>query len=110
MHLNAIYLIHHIDMEFQHERQVQKCSGRRSQQNRLSLEARFSDYEILYQKWSWEGVTAESLIFDSRDVVDLSDEELIDEVKTSPLLKEESQVTIKRNASGFDFVNFNFIS
>jgi len=53
----------------------------------FSLEAQFGDYEILYQKWSWEGVTAESLIFDSRDVAGLTDGELIAEVKTSPLLK-----------------------
>jgi len=76
----------------------------------FSLEAQFGNYEILYQKWSWEGVTAESLIFDSRDVADLTDEELIAEVKTSPLLKEESKVTLTRNDSGFVFVNFNFIS
>lgn len=75
----------------------------------FSLEAQFGDYEILYQKWSWEGVTAESLIFDSRDVAGLTDEELIAEVKTSPLLKEESQVTLKRGDSGFVFVNFNFV-
>ena len=76
----------------------------------FSLEAQFGNYEILYQKWSWEGVTAESLIFDSRDVADLTDEELISEVKTSPRLKEESKVTLTRNDSGFVFVNFNFIS
>ena len=75
----------------------------------FSLEAQFGDYEILYQKWSWEGVTAESLIFDSRDVAGLTDEELIAEVKTSPLLKEDSQITLKRGASGFVFVNFNFV-
>jgi hypothetical protein len=42
-------------------------------------------------------------------VADLTDEELIAEVKTSPLLKEESQVTLKRGDSGFVFVNFNFV-
>jgi len=74
----------------------------------FSHEVKFEPYEILYQKWSWEGVIAESFIFDSRDVADLSDEELIAEAKTSPAVQKDSQVTIKRNASGFDFVNFNF--
>jgi len=76
----------------------------------FSHEARLGSYEILYQKWRWEGVTAESFIFDSGDVADLSDEELIAEAKTSPAVQKDSQVTIKRNATGFDFVNFNFSS
>ena len=75
----------------------------------FSHEVKFGPCDILYQKWSWEGVIAESFVFDSRDVVELSDEELIAEAKTSPAVQKESQVTIKRNASGFDFVNFNFI-
>jgi hypothetical protein len=74
----------------------------------FSLEAKFGLYDVLYQKWFWEGITAESFIFDSQDVADLSDEGLIAEVKTSPAVQKDSQVTIKRNTSGFDFVNFNF--
>ena len=74
----------------------------------FSTEAKFGAYVILYQKWRWEGVTAESIIFESQDVAELSEEDIVNEVKTSPLLKENSKVTFKRAESGFVFVNFNF--
>jgi hypothetical protein len=76
----------------------------------FSLEVKLEPYDVLYQKWSWEGITAESFIFDSKDVSHLSDEEIIADVKTSPAVKEDSQVTLKRSESGFVFVNFNFAS
>jgi hypothetical protein len=71
-------------------------------------EAEFGTYEVLYEMWSWEGISAESIIFASDDISDLTDEELEQEVRKSPLVKKESAVTIKRLDSGFTFVNFNF--
>ena len=71
-------------------------------------EAQFGTYEVLYEMWSWEGISAESIIFASDDISDLTDEELEQEVRKSPLVKKESAVTIKRLDSGFTFVNFNF--
>jgi hypothetical protein len=70
--------------------------------------ANFGDYEVLYQKWVWDGITAESIIFDSKDVHKLSDDEVLEEVKSSPLLKLDTQITIKRTDDGYTFVNFNF--
>ena len=71
-------------------------------------EAKFGQYDILYQKWYWDGITAESIIFVSEDVAELTDDQLEEDVKTSPLVKTDSSVTISRSASGFTFVNFNF--
>ena len=71
-------------------------------------EAKFGEYTILYQKWFWDGITAESIIFANEDVAGLADDEIVEEVKTSPLLEIGSEVTIKRCESGFTFVNFNF--
>ena len=71
-------------------------------------EAKFGKYDILYERWSWEGISAESLIFVSDDVADLTDEELERELRKSPLVKKDSAVTIKRVDSGFTFANFNF--
>ena len=71
-------------------------------------EAKLGDYDILYQKWFWEGIAAESIIFANEDVIDLSDEEIEMKVRTSPLLKTGSSITMKRLESGFTFVNFNF--
>jgi len=55
--------------------------------------------------WSWEGISAESIIFASDDISDLTDEELEQEVRTSPLISKESAVTIKCLDSGYTFVN-----
>jgi len=44
----------------------------------FELNATLDDYDVLYQMWSWDGVTAESFIFLSSDIADLTD----DEVKT----------------------------
>ena len=71
-------------------------------------EAKFGKYEVLYEMWSWEGISAESIIFESDDISDLTDEELEQEVRKSPLVKNDSAVTIKRLDAGFTFVNFNF--
>lgn len=71
------------------------------------LEALLGSYPVLYQKWIWDGITAESIIFANLDIPDLTDEELEKEVKDSPICRENSQITIKKT-DGFTFVNFNF--
>lgn len=71
-------------------------------------EASLGEYEVLYQKWFWDGITAESIIFSNEDIAELTDKEVEEEVKTSPLLNSDSNVTFKRCDSGFTFVNFNF--
>lgn len=45
---------------------------------------------------------------DETDIAGLSDEEIEREVKSSPLLKPDSSITMKKSESGFTFVNFNF--
>ena len=70
--------------------------------------AKLGKYDILYEMWSWEGIKAESIIFGTDDVSDLTDEEVEKEVRQSPLVKKESAVTIKRLVAGYTFVNFNF--
>ena len=70
--------------------------------------AKLGKYDILYEMWSWEGIKAESNIFATDDVSDLTDEEVEKEVRQSPLVKKESSVTIKRLVAGYTFVNFNF--
>lgn len=74
----------------------------------MSLEAKLDDFDVCYQVWIFEGVRAESMIFHNDDVKDLSDEDLIAEVKESPLVKPEKGFTVSRNNPDFTFVNFNF--
>jgi len=67
----------------------------------------FGEFDIVYQKWSWDGITAESIIFLSDDVKEMDDEALEDDVRDGPLVREDSQVTISRGDE-YTFVNFNF--
>ena len=69
--------------------------------------SKFGDYDVLYQKWFWSGITSESLIFANNDIAELSHEQLEQDVRASPLFK-QGAVTIKKSDSGFTFVNFNF--
>jgi hypothetical protein len=72
------------------------------------LEATLGEYDVLYEKWSWEGILGESLIFAGDDLANLNDDEIENICRTSPLLKEETDITIKRSTSNYVFINFNF--
>lgn len=66
------------------------------------------DLDALHQRWTWEGVSGESLVFVSEEVKGLGDQELKELARGSGLVEEGSDFTIKRNEPGFTFVNFNF--
>ena len=66
-------------------------------------------FDIVYEKWRWEGIEAESIIFLSEDVKRLDDAALEAEVRKSPLVEKDSKVTMKRGEK-YTFVNFNFQS
>ena len=73
-------------------------------------ETRFGDFDVVYEKWEWDGTLAESIIFDEDDVSEMDDDEIINQVKDSPLFDDKiytGDPTIRHN-SGFIFVNFNF--
>jgi hypothetical protein len=70
-------------------------------------ETKIGNYNVLHEKWNWEGIKAESLIFANNDVSKLSDEEIIKEVRESPFINEGSDITLKRSKE-FTYVNFNF--
>jgi hypothetical protein len=72
-------------------------------------ETNLGKFEVLYEKWEWDGITADSIIFIDEDVADLDDKELENMVSESPFFK-GGKTTIKRSESGFTFVNFNFES
>ncbi len=71
-------------------------------------EAKLGKYDVLYQKWLWDGITAESIIFANGDVADLHENEITELVYSSPLVNEDSKITFRRTEGGFTFVNFNF--
>ncbi len=65
--------------------------------------------DIIYEKWRWDGITAESIVFLTDDVNAMSDNTLELDVRDGPLVQADSQVTIKRGDK-FTFVNFNFLT
>ncbi len=75
-------------------------------QNQLTL----SDYAVMHQKWCWDGITAESIIFESEDVTDLNDDQIQSLIIDSKLPQIGSSYTVNRTDEGFTFVNFNFVS
>ena len=67
-----------------------------------------SDYDVLYQMWILDGITAESFIYFSADIATLTDDEVKTLSKSSPIIKEESEITMTSYAEGYTLVNFNF--
>ena len=70
--------------------------------------------QALHQEWSWDGIAAESIIFHADDVKHFCDEELFEKVKEYSIQKHATMYnesyTVKRDSSGFTFVNFNFLT
>ena len=74
----------------------------------FQLNATLGDYDVLYQMWSRDGITAESFIFLSSDIADLTDDEVKTLAISSPMIKADSDLTLVRHEDGYTFVNFNF--
>lgn len=74
----------------------------------LQLNAKLDDYDVLYQMWNWDGITAESFIFLSTDILKLTDDEVKTLAQSSPMIKNDSELTMVRHEDGYTFVNFNF--
>jgi len=70
------------------------------------LDTNFGEYDVRYEKWSWDGIVAESLIFLTEDIANITDSEIIEQIRNSTL-SPKSDEKIKRGEE-FTFVNFNF--
>ena len=70
-------------------------------------EKKLGKYHVLHERWNWDGVNAESIIFANEDITNIDDNVIKKEVKASELFKADSILNIKRTESGFTFVNFN---
>lgn len=66
------------------------------------------EYDVLHQKWFWDGITAESIIFANEDIVAIENHDIEMQVRSFRNLAEDTSMTLKRSESGFTFVNFNF--
>lgn len=74
----------------------------------LSLETMFGEYEVLYQHWIWDGIKAQSLIFDNNDISHVDLNRLIDEVRNSPLVNDATIEITSKVGQQYTFINFNF--
>lgn len=72
-------------------------------------EVNVSGKPALYEKWFWDGIYAESLIFIAKDIENMSDSELEGLVRQFTSVNEDGGFTISRKVD-FVFVNFNFHS
>ena len=66
-----------------------------------------SGLDAMHEKWVWEGIVGESVVFASDDVRTLGDRELEVVVCALPFCDGETGVTISRGEK-YTFVNFNF--
>lgn len=65
-------------------------------------------YDVIFDTWCWEGFTASSVIFYSKDVAHLSEAAIKALVKNSGVMETGSDLTYRETAEGYTFVNFNF--
>ena len=56
--------------------------------------------DALHQRWVWDGIAGESLIFCAADIVQLA--------RNAGLTVADDDYTIKRTDEGFVFLNFGF--
>ncbi len=72
-------------------------------------ECKIADFEVLYQKWLWDGVLGESIIFAEEDVRDYNEQEIKQLVLYSEFINtNDVKMTFNRGGKGFVFVNFGF--
>ncbi|MCW3786859.1 hypothetical protein [Plebeiibacterium sediminum] len=72
-------------------------------------ECKVGDIDVLYQKWIWDGVLGESIIFAEEDVRDYNEQEIKQLVLDSEFINSKDvKMTFNRGGKGFVFVNFGF--
>jgi len=75
----------------------------------FSQPANFGEYSVLYQKWKFDGITGESLIFVNDDIMNITMAELENDLKNSPLVNDNSKEITTNSKNDYTFFNFNFV-
>jgi len=63
-------------------------------------------YDLLYQRWHWDGLPGESLILREDQVEALTDEQLHQLALDKGLIPTSAAITITRQRQGYAFVNY----
>jgi len=72
------------------------------QQKEVSL----GGIDVLWQQWSWEGITGTTVVFAVNEVKELTDEQLKELVK--PLVNDKGKQFTISHKENWVFVNFDF--
>ena len=72
----------------------------------FSKEGKIGDYDVLVQLWSWDGIMGGSVIFANEDIAGLDEDKIMELVKTSEFVNEDSSINANRSDSGYTFLNF----
>ena len=64
--------------------------------------------DALHQKWRWDGISAESLIFSTDSFSKIDREEIVQLAFKSGLIENIEKITYEETDENFVFVNFNF--
>lgn len=70
-----------------------------------SIECKYGEYDVLYQQWIWDGITPASLIFCNVDITDTTVEDLINDVRKSPLVTDTTKEITQKVGEEFTFIN-----
>mgnify|MGYP003386987210 FL=1 len=70
-----------------------------------SIECKYGEYDVLYQQWIWDGITPASLIFCNVDIIDTTVEDLINDVRKSPLVTDTTKEITQKVGEEFTFIN-----
>jgi len=73
----------------------------------VTLNPKFGKYDTQYEKWYWDGLYGETLIFFNEDIKDTDEETLKAEIFESTMAKADSEITVKRTDL-YTYFNFNF--
>lgn len=68
---------------------------------------KIGEYDVVYQKWFWDGVKAESIIFYNEDVKSLTKEDILKLVHSATFVSFVSSTTYSQGDT-YTFINFNF--
>lgn len=64
--------------------------------------------DVLHQVWIWDGMRAESLVFRTSDLAELTECEMRRVLHQSGLLAVSEPITYATSTNGFTFISYNF--
>lgn len=74
----------------------------------LRGEIKVGETDAVYEKWEWDGIYGESVIFFNEDIPNLNEEDITNMVKEDTALIQNSSQTTFSITEKHTFLNFNF--